>query len=279
MISNVFPQKPNYLDDIFNVKKPIIGMIHLKALPGAPHYNGESMEEIFEFACKDAQAFKDGGADGLVVENAWDIPFAKTEDIGYETVTTMSILTKKLIEEFGMPVGVNCLANAVIPSLSVAKAAGAKFVRSNQWVNAYVANEGITDGASAKAARYRKSIYATDVKMFVDVHVKHGSHSIIADRCLKDQTDDNVFFDADVLIATGTRTGDATPVEEINGIKDHTRLPVIVGSGICVENASEIFKHADGAIIGTYFKYDNLWWNNVEQDKVKALMDVMSNFR
>ena len=146
----VFPPKENFLE-VFGVKKPIIGMIHLKPIPGSPHYKGESLDEVLEFALQDARRLKEGGVDGLVVENAWDLPFAKPEDIGYETVAAVTYLTRYIIEESKLPVGINILANGVIPSLAVAKATGALFVRSNQWVNAYVANEGFVEGASAKA--------------------------------------------------------------------------------------------------------------------------------
>lgn len=35
-----------------------------------------------------------------------------------------------------------------------------RFVRVNQWANAYVANEGIIEGQAAHAARYRSRIGA-----------------------------------------------------------------------------------------------------------------------
>jgi uncharacterized protein len=94
--------------------------------------------------------------------------------------------------------------------LAVAKAAGAQWVRANQWVNAYVANEGFLDGPAPKAMRYRRAIDATDVRIFADVHVKFGAHAITADRSIDEQARDAEWFDADVLIATGTRTGSPT---------------------------------------------------------------------
>ncbi len=45
--------------------------------------------------------------------------------------------------------------------------------------------------------------------MFADVHVKHGAHAITADRSIAELARDVEFFDADVAIATGQRTGDA----------------------------------------------------------------------
>jgi hypothetical protein len=39
----VLPPKANALERLFGVRKPIIGVIHLAALPGAPRYDGKIM--------------------------------------------------------------------------------------------------------------------------------------------------------------------------------------------------------------------------------------------
>lgn len=279
MSSSVFPPKKNYIKEIFNIDKAVIGMIHLKALPGAPHYNGESMDSIFDFAMNDVRAYEEHGVDGLIIENAWDIPFQKPEDIGMETVAAFSTLAERLKRETKLPIGINCLANGAIPALAVAKANDLPFVRVNQWVNAYVANEGFIEGASAKALRYRSNIKGEDIKIFADVHVKHGSHSIIADRSLADQTHDAVFFDADVLIATGSRTGNETELSEITGIKNHTELPVIVGSGMNKGNAEKIMTVANGCIVGSALKEDGLWWKPVDPKRVEEFMREVQKAR
>lgn len=279
MSNKIFPSKPNYIKEIFNQKRAVIGMVHLRPLPGAPHYKGGNLEEVYDWAIRDANALEEGGIDGLIIENAWDIPFSKPEDIGFETVAAMTSVANKLKAQTNLPIGINCLANGAIQALAVAKAADLPFVRVNQWVNAYIANEGFVEGASAKAARYRSQIKGEDIKMFIDVHVKHGSHSIIADRSLADQTHDNVFFDADVLIATGTRTGNETQVSEIEGIKNHTNLPVIVGSGMTAENAAKILSVADGCIVGSFLKEEGKWWNPVSKEAVRNFMSEVEKVR
>jgi len=275
----IFPKKNNYIKEIFQTDQAVMGMIHLKALPGSPHYKGETIDEIVDFAMNDVRAYEEGDVDGLIVENAWDIPFAKPEDIGYETVAALSVISQRIKEQTNLPIGINCLANGAIQGLAAAKAAELPFIRVNQWVNAYVANEGITEGQSAKALRYRANIKGEDIKVFTDVHVKHGSHSIVADRSLADQTHDAVFFDSDVLIATGSRTGDETEVSEINGIKAHTELPVIVGSGMNVDNVEKIMSIANGCIVGSSLKHDGLWWNPVDPERVKTFMDKVKQVR
>jgi hypothetical protein len=57
------------LADLFGVPKPVIGMIHLWPLPGAPGYRGTGMQPILDNALRDGEALVEGGVDGLVVEN------------------------------------------------------------------------------------------------------------------------------------------------------------------------------------------------------------------
>ena len=272
----VFPPKENALHQIFGAGgKKIIGVIHSKPLPGSPHYGGEPLGDVYRFAVEEGARYKEGGVHGLIVENAWDIPFDKPEDIGLETAATMAIMADRVREEVGLPVGINVLANGVECALAVAKASGAAFVRSNQWVNAYVANEGFVEGAAPRASRYRTLLRAQGIKFFTDVHVKHGSHSIVADRSLAEQTLDAEFFDADVLIATGQRTGGETDLEELEAIKEAASLPVIIGSGFALANAKAILSVADGAIVASSLKEGGNWWSPVSLESVKRLMEVV----
>jgi membrane complex biogenesis BtpA family protein len=260
---------------LFGKPRAIIGVVHACPLPGAPGYDGAPIEEIYIRAIADAKCFAAAGFDGLIVENHGDIPFLKPEDIGPETAAVMAVMAERVRRDVRLPVGINVLANGAIPAIAVAKAAGATFVRVNQWANAYVANEGIIEGPAAKAMRYRSWLRAQDVRIFADVHVKHGAHAITADRSITELTRDAEFFDADVVIATGQRTGDAATVEEIRAIKAATALPVIVGSGVAVDNVDEILRLADGVIIASSLKRDGVWWNEVDPNRVAAFMAVV----
>lgn len=61
------------LREIFRTAKPVIGMVHCWPLPGAPGYTGYGMQTIIDHAICDAEALAEGGCDGLIVENMWDI--------------------------------------------------------------------------------------------------------------------------------------------------------------------------------------------------------------
>ena len=278
-MSSVLPQKPDPLAAIFRQPKPIIGVIHLPPLPGAPRYDGQPVEEIYAAGVTDAQSLSGAGVDGIIVENAFDLPFARPEAIGHETVAALTAACVRVGDTVDLPLGITCVANGVIPALAIAKAVGARFVRANQWVNAYVANEGLINGPAGEALRYRSAIGARDVQIFADVHVKFGAHAITADRTVAEQARDAEFFDADVLIGSGQRTGSATEPGEIRSIQAGTSLPVLVGSGMDVDNAAELISVADGAIVGSSLKYGGTWWNPVDPLATRALMKVVRNVR
>lgn len=275
----VRPARPSALTEIFAAQKPVIGVIHLGPLPGAPDYRGTPVEDIYRAAQRDAEALTAGGVDGLCVENASDMPFARPEDIGPETVAALTASCLAVQSVSGLPIGITCVANAVISALAAAKAVGARWVRANQWVNAYVANEGLLNGPAPAAMRYRSNIHATDIRIFADVHVKFGAHAITADRSVTEQATDAEWFGADALIATGLRTGNPTQSSEVQEVRDGTSLPVLVGSGLAPAQVSELFTHADGAIVGQWLKHDGVWWNPVDERRVKELMSAVTDLR
>jgi uncharacterized protein len=275
----VLPPKRNALEALFRVKKPVIGVIHLQPLPGAPRYAGQAVREIYAAAVTDARTLKEGGVDGIILENASDMPFSRPEHIGPETVAALTAACLAVRAAVDTPIGITCVANGVIPALGIAKAVGAGWVRANQWVNAYVANEGILNGPAPEAMRFRSRIRADEVAIFADVHVKFGAHAITADRSIAEQATDAEWFDADVLIASGTRTGSPTEPREVDDVRSGTNLPVIVGSGLSAEQVPSLFASADGAIVGQWLKKDGRWWNPVDPRRVEQLMTAVRKVR
>lgn len=271
-MASISAEKPSAIQDIFSRKKVIIGVVHCEAFPGSPQYKGQSFGKIIDRALYDAKGYIEGGVHGLIVENHGDIPFSKPEDIGPETAALMSVITDRIKMEFGVPLGINVLANAALPALATALAGGADFIRVNQWANAYIANEGFIEGAAAKALRYRSLLRAEHIRVFADSHVKHGSHAIVADRSIQELTRDVDFFQADAVIATGQRTGDSATLEEIDEIRSATALPLLVGSGVTADNVGQILQRTQGVIVASTLKVGGVWWNEVEPARVKHFM-------
>ena len=279
MNTSIFRAKPSAIVRIFGRRQAVIGVIHSLPLPGSPHYDGESVESIYHFACDEAARYAAGGVDGLIVENHGDIPFAKPEELGPETAACMAVMADRVRRASGLPIGINVLANGAIAGIAVAKASGAAFVRVNQWANAYVANEGFVEGKAGAASRYRAALRARDIAVFADVHVKHGAHAIVADRTLAQLTQDAEFFDADAVIVTGQRTGDSARLDDLQAVRGATRLPVLVGSGVNPDNIGAIFGHADAVIVASALKHGGSWWNPVDPERLAHFMAVVRQVR
>jgi membrane complex biogenesis BtpA family protein len=255
----------------------LIGVVHLLPLPGSPEFAGGEAEPIYARALADAKAYAQAGFDGLIVENHGDIPFSKPEDIGPETAAHMAVAAERVRRETQLPIGVNVLANAALHALAIANAAGARFVRVNQWANAYVANEGLIEGAAAKAMRYRSLLQAQAVKIFADAHVKHGAHAIVQDRPITELVRDVEFFNADAVIFTGQRTGHAADFDYLGKIRAAASLPTLVGSGVDPGNVGDILSIVDGIIVASALKVDGRWWNPVDADRAKQFVERARN--
>ena len=52
-------------------------------------------------------------------------------------------------------------------------------------------------------------------------------------------------------------------------------LPVLVGSGVTLENIKELSVMSCGVIVGSYFKVGGLWYNRVDEEKVIKFMETV----
>ncbi len=54
---------------------------------------------------------------------------------------------------------------------------------------------------------------------------------------------------------------------------------MIAGSGITAGNARELLRKLDGAIVGSSLKFDGVWWNAVEIERVRRLVEQVRPLR
>ncbi len=260
----------NTLENLFQINKPVIGMLHLKALPGTPKYSGNTLD-IFRNAISDALSLQEAGIDGYIIENMSDRPYLNRY-AGPEIIALMSIISYEIKNRTNKPCGIQILAGANHEALAVAKAAGLDFIRAEGFVFAHTADEGIMESDAGKLLRYRKNIDAENILVFTDIKKKHSSHSITADQNLEDTAIAAQYFLSDGVIITGKFTGVPADIEELSSIGDKLNIPVIIGSGITAENISAYLNLADGVIVGSYLKFENKWQNPVDPERVKELM-------
>jgi membrane complex biogenesis BtpA family protein len=266
------------LADLFGVEKPIIGMVHLWPLPGAPGYAGYGMDTILDRARRDAEALLEGGVDGLIVENMWDLPYYVGTDVQMEAVTAQAVAASKIVEMAGVPVGVNVIHNGWQAELAIAVAAGLDFIRVCILTGARLWDTGELDhGSAANLLRRRKELGAERIKLFADVDKKHSLPFPGLD--LETHIEWTEFYRADALIVSGRMTGDAPPLDKVRRAKEVATRPILMGSGTTAENIAGFLKYADGAIVGSSLKADGVAENPVDVERVRRYMAVVLSVR
>lgn len=269
------------LDKIFVNRKPIIGMVHLRPLPGSPLYEPTTMgmKKIIEIAKEEAKMLEAAGVDGVQVENMWDIPYLPGNKIGPETVAAIAIGVHEVVNAVSIPVGAECHMNGADKALACAVAGGARWIRVFEWCNAFISQAGYIEAVGAEVARMRSRLKADDIACLCDVNVKHGSHFIIHDRSVDEQADDIQAQDGDAVIVTGFDTGTPPSVENVMKCKNRVNIPIFLGSGLCTENAQELLGAADGAIVGSYFKKGGNWKNEIDPVSTREFMKEVERLR
>ena len=237
-------------------EKPILGMIHLPALPAAPR-SSLTLDELVGFALEELRRLESAGIDGVVVENVGDVPFFRV-GVPPVTVAAMAVIVREVVRQARVPVGVNMLRNAWEEAVSVAYTVGAEFIRCNVVIGAYVTDQGIIQGCAADLARLRRS-FDRDVLVLGDVHVKHAAP--LFDVPLLDAAHDLAERGGvDAVIVSGARSPDPPSFEMVSSVVEAIELPVLIGSGVSENNAREFYDLAGGIMLGEVdFKVDRVW--------------------
>ena len=256
---------------ILGVNKAVIGMVHLRALPGSPRWAG-SMEAVVQAALADARALADGGADALLVENYGDVPFT-TGRVDSATVAGMAVVIGEIKRAVTLPIGVNVLRSDALSALAVAAAVGGRFVRVNVHVGAVVADQGILQSCAHDSLRYRR-LLGLDISILADVQAKHGMP--LAPIPLEQEARDCVSRGlADGLVVSGAATGEPTPMNDLKRVRGAVpHVPLLVGSGATPETAAALLSIADGLIVGTAVKRDGILANPVDPGRVRQLVEA-----
>jgi membrane complex biogenesis BtpA family protein len=253
-------------------RRALIGVVHLRPLPGSPSYK-EGMDAVLESAALDARRLTEGGADAIIVENFGDTPFFAGA-VPSETVAAMTLAVQKVREAASdLDVGVNVLRNDARGALGICAATGANFLRVNVLCGAAATDQGVITGDAANLLRER-ALLAPEVKIFADVHVKHAT-PIGGTSLVESAVETAERGGADALILTGSRTGSPPDAAELVAVRerigDH---PLLIGSGLDVQNAGELLEHVSGAIVGSSLKESGVH-SPVDAERVALLRAAM----
>ncbi len=258
------------------MQKLLLGVVHLPPLPSAQGHPG--MAAVFDRALRDAEALRDGGCDGVIVENFGDRPFHKGDQgdpVPPDVPAALAVVAHRLRSELGVRVGINCLRSDAVAALGAAAACGAEWVRVNVWTGAYVTDQGVIEGQAGRASAYRQRL-AHRPLILADLLVKHAAPLVPVDPAAA-ALDVAERSGADGLILTGGRTGSPVDAALLGKVKAAVgAFPVWLGSGLTPQGARELWPLCDGAIVGTWVKQDGVVGNPVDPARVRALREVLA---
>jgi hypothetical protein len=254
--------------------KVLIGVVHLKPLPGSPGWES-NLEVVLKSAVRDALAYQRGGADAVFIENFGDIPFTKGS-VGPETLTSMAVVGSAVRSAIDLPMGFNVLRNDACAALALCAACGGSFIRVNVHTGAMLTDQGIIEGKAYETVRYRRHI-APGTRIFADIHVKHAVP--LGAWTLEDSARDAIDRGGvEGLIVSGRGTGLQPAVEDVKTVAHAAGgTPVFVGSGVTESNIRDYLPYAQGFIVGSSLKQNGGIHQPVDARKVGKLAKLVAN--
>ncbi len=266
----------NWLEDVFGTVKPIIAMCHLEALPGDPAYDAEKgMKWVMERARQDMRALQDGGVDAIMFSNERSMPYlTKVEAI---TTICMARIIGELSEELSLPYGVNVLWDPTA-SIDLAVATGASFVREI-FTGVYASDFGLWNTNCGEVVRHQAAVSGKAVRLLFNIVPESAAY--LGGRSISDIARSTVFNNRpDALCVSGLIAGDQTDVSVLRKVKDAVPATVVfANTGLRIENVEDQLRIADGGVVGTTFKFEGVFDNHVDVNRVKHFMEKVRSLR
>jgi uncharacterized protein len=265
-----------WTEEIFGVRKPIIAMCHLGAMPGDPHYDKKcGMQEVIRWARTDLNALQNGGVDAVMFSNEFSMPYLTK--VASVTVASMGRVIGELLDEIHIPFGVNVLWDPEA-SLDLAVATGAKFVREI-FSGVYASDFGLWNPNAGEIIRHQHAVGAEDVKLLFNIVPEAAKY--LADRDVVEIAKSTVFNHLpDALCVSGLIAGAQTNTSILRRVKAAVpETMVFANTGVHVDNVEEQLSIADGAVVGTTFKYNGGFENHVDEGRVADFMEKVKSFR
>lgn len=248
---------------------PLVGMVHLGPLPGAPAFSGD-FDAVLAAALADATALAEAGFDALLVENLGDAPFF-ADNVPKVTVAAMTRAVAEVRRTVDLPVGVNVLRNDAPAALAIAAATGAAFIRVNVLAWSMNTDQGPIVGRAAEVARRRAALGA-GVQVLADVFVKHAvpPPGLTLEQAAADTWQR---AGADGLVVTGIGTGQEVSLDDLRRVKQAAPgAPVYAGSGVSADSVAAVLGVADGVIVGTGLKHGSIAPAPVDPARARAFV-------
>ncbi len=254
---------------VFGDGKPVIGMVHLGALPGAPLYDeAAGVDAVVEAARADLHALQDAGFDAVMFGNENDRPYELKVDVA--STATMAFVIGRLRDEVRIPFGVNVLWDPQ-STVALAAATGAAFVREI-FTGTYASDMGVWAPDAGAAMRARNRLGRRDLAMLYNVSAEFADS--LDRRTLPDRARSAVFSSIpDAVLVSGQITGEAAALSDLEAVKAVLpTTPVLANTGVKHETVGDVLRVADGCVVGSALKVGGDTWKPVDRERAADFM-------
>ncbi|MGI6251442.1 MAG: BtpA/SgcQ family protein [Anaerolineaceae bacterium] len=268
--------KNKWFKELFGTDKAIIGMCHFQAMPSDPGYDSVAgVKKVVQMAREDLLALQEGGVDAVMFSNEFSMPYLL--DVRHVTVATMARVIAELYNDLHIPFGVNVLWDPK-RSIDLASAVGASFVREI-FSGVYASDFGVWNTNCGETVRHKMAVNADNVRLFFNIVPEAAVY--MAERDIVSVAKSTVFnHKPDGLCVSGLTAGAPTDTSFLKKVKDTVPNTIVfANTGMRLENVEAQLSIADGAVVGTTFKKDGVFTNQVDAKRVKEFMDKVKAFR
>lgn len=255
---------------VFGRTKPVIAMVHLGALPGAPLYDADAgLDGLVAGAAADLAALQRAGVDAVMFGNENDRPYEF--DVDRASTATMAFVIGQLRGQITVPFGVNVLWDPQ-STVALAAATGADFMREI-FTGTYASDMGVWAPDAGAAMRYRNRLGCQDVAMLYNVSAEFADSQ--DRRPLADRARSAVFSSIpDAVLVSGQITGEAAAMSDLESVKAVLPdTPVLANTGVKHDTVGDVLRVADGCIVGSSLKVGGDTWNPVDADRAADFME------
>ena len=237
--------------DLFENKKPIMGMLHLK---------GKDEQEIFERFKEELDIYLQSDIDAVILEDYFGT---------YTDLVRALEYTKA--QNIGIPYGVNCL-NFDSLGFYLAKKYGCAFLQ----IDSVVGHVMPRDEASLQAFF---DMNRADYDGYLLGGVRFKYQPMLSVKSLEEDLE-IARTRCDAICVTQDRTGQETSMDKIvefrRGLAD---FPLVVAAGVTADNIEKQLAIADAAIIGSYFKDNYKDEGDLCAEHIKIVMNKVKDIR
>ena len=254
---------------VFGDTKPVIAMVHLGALPGAPLYDADAgLDGLVAGAMADLDALQAAGVDAIMFGNENDRPYEF--DVDRASTATMAYVIGRLRDRITVPFGVNVLWDPQ-STVALAAATGAAFCREI-FTGTYASDMGPWTPDAGRAMRYRNALGRDDLAMLYNVSAEFADS--LDRRPLSDRARSAVFSSVpDAVLVSGQITGEAARMEDLEAVKTVLpNTPVLANTGVKHETVADVLRISDGCVVGSSLKVNGDTWNPVDPDRAADFM-------